>query len=97
MRFPKHPPERNPEYLDWIRDQPCAWCGEEQKSPTEASHHPRQGHGSTALKCSDYRAIPLCGECHRSGMTPHSDHLWVEHQITERLVRWIKLLGEAYS
>ena len=99
--FPKSPPERDSEYLRWIRNMPCAWCHGGmsnpenvvgmQSSPTEAHHHPREGHGATSMKCSDYRTVPLCGHCHRlchAKRKPY-DRLWLEEQIVGLLIRWI--------
>lgn len=88
--FPKHPPERDSAYLAWIRGMPCAWCGEDQDTRTEASHHPRPGHGSLSRKCSDYRTVALCTDCHRKHHAFRLfDRLWVEEQITGLLIRWI--------
>lgn len=103
MRFPKHPPERVEEYLDWIRSLACAHCCESeddapyQSGRTEASHHPREGHGSTGRKCSDYRTIPLCQGCHGMHHKIPLERLWVEEQITQRLIEWIgQLTAEGF-
>lgn len=51
---------RSTAHLAFIRERPCAWCG--RHGPSEASHHGQHG---TALKPSDFYAIPLCSRCHR--------------------------------
>jgi len=64
LAFPKPRRLESKSYLKWIRLQPCL------------IHHPRQGrlpvvmmtaHHSIAkgARGSDYRAVPLCFECHR--------------------------------
>ncbi len=61
---PKDPPWRSKAYLAWVRALPCVMhldC----PGTIEASHHQREGHGSTGMKASDERAIPLCSEAHR--------------------------------
>lgn len=51
---------RSEKHLAYIRKLRCAWCG--RPGPSEASHHGTHG---TALKPSDYYAIPLCQRCHQ--------------------------------
>lgn len=53
---------RSSRYLAWLRTLPCAWC--KAPAPSEASHHPPEGGGSTGRKAADCYAIPLCHECH---------------------------------
>lgn len=62
---PKTP--RAPEYLQWLREQPCHICG--TRYVVEAAH---TGSGGMGLKPSDWDAIPLCEECHRT--RPNSYH-----------------------
>ena len=64
---PRRGPARDKQYLDWIREQPCAIC---EQRPVEAAHVGLRGMGQ---KCSDYEAIPLCPDCHRIG--EHSHHV----------------------
>lgn len=54
-------PPRSDTYRKWIGGFACIGCPS-QKSRTEAHHHGRRGVGE---KCSDYRCVPLCVECHR--------------------------------
>jgi len=49
--------DRDPEYRAFIRQQRCLCC----PAPESIHHHqPRRFHGSTSMKCSDYRCVPLC-------------------------------------
>ena len=54
---------KNKKYKEWLRKNPCAFCG--QPPPSEP-HHIRNidmptGAGQTP---SDYLALPACRECH---------------------------------
>jgi hypothetical protein len=55
-------PQRNAQYLAWIRTLPCVVCGSTRG--IEASHTGPHGLGQ---KSSDYSAIPLCVKHHRTG------------------------------
>jgi hypothetical protein len=55
-------PPRNRLYLAWIRTLPCLVCG--LTRGIEASHTGPHGLGQ---KSSDYSAIPLCIQHHRTG------------------------------
>lgn len=59
--FPKPITERDSEYLDFIRQQPCLVCN---RPSSEAHHQPERYNGKMGDKCSDYRAIPLCFDHH---------------------------------
>lgn len=58
---PKHKRISLPDYLAWIRTQPCCVCG---RTPTVAAHQRLVGDGSVGRKPSDLYAIPLCASCH---------------------------------
>lgn len=72
-------PLHDPEYLKWIRQQPCLCCeaanlmlerqGERKSFATEAAHVGLRG---LAQKSSDRETIPLCRWHHREG--PFSAH-----------------------
>ena len=87
--------DRDSRYLRWIRSQPCAWSG---AATVEASHHPEQGGGSMAMKCSDYRTLPLAPTVHRQftdhqrigNMDAEQTRAWTETQITRHLARYIR-------
>src|SRR3974377_338606 len=55
-------PERDPEYLRFVRNLPCAVCSTSRG--IEASHTGPHGIGQ---KSSDRSAIPLCRKHHRTG------------------------------
>ncbi len=52
---------RSKKYLDWIRQQPCWYCGR----PARPHHIKGVGHMSgVGLKAPDFTAMPLCDPCH---------------------------------
>ena len=55
-------PVRDPEYLRFIRGQPCCVCG--RTWGIEAAHTGPRGLGQ---KASDHSCIPLCWKHHRTG------------------------------
>lgn len=67
LAIPKNPPARSAAFLDYVRSQVCAaWdadgnhCG----GVTEAAH---LGITGLSSKSSDFLAVPLCSEHHRTG------------------------------
>lgn len=76
--FPKEKTPRDEAYLDWLRTQPCAFCG--RPAPSEPSHHGRHG---IALKPSDYLALPSCRPCHAR----HHSKLSSPHQRYDAMTR----------
>lgn len=62
LAFPKPCSHRDPKYLAWIREQPCAKCN--HPAPSHPAHMRSLKGGGTSLKPSDYHAIPLCHEHH---------------------------------
>lgn len=90
---------RAPAYLEWIRNQPCAWDG---TCGVEASHHPEQGHGRMGTKTDDLRALPLSSETHHQfhqegtigSMSPAVSRQWIETQINRHLKRYmVEVMG----
>jgi len=63
LKWHKHeqPSYRDPDYLAFIRHQPCVSC---HKKNVSVPHHTTTG--GVALKGSDFRAVPLCGSCHHT-------------------------------
>lgn len=51
----------DPEYIRWIKQQPCNQCGAQRGSDP---HH-RTGAG-LAMRAHDHKAIPLCRYCHNA-------------------------------
>lgn len=91
-------PTASPEYLEWLRMQPCVVSrarGTKQTGKTEPAHVGLRG---SSQKCSDFEAIPLSPEFHRRGY-PESHHtlgkgFWSYHGldrnrlIEEHVMRW---------
>lgn len=55
-------PERDPEYLEYIRTKPCILCGIQHRS--EAHHCKIKGMDAMGKKTPDWCAMPLCHRCH---------------------------------
>ena len=70
-------PQRNPRYLAWIRTMPCCVCGSTRG--IEASH---TGPRGLSQKSSDFSAIPLCSQHHRTGNDSY--HRLGPRQFSER-------------
>lgn len=55
-------PERDTDYLNYIRDLPCIICGKQHRSD---AHHIRDTRtAGEAIKSPDWYALPLCHDCH---------------------------------
>lgn len=80
----------NPEYLDFIRMQPCLGCG----SVPSFAHHVRwAGPCGWGTKTSDTFTVPLCRICHDH---IHNDQHSIEREdilaeMVENLSEFIKL------
>lgn len=57
-------PERDADYLNYVREQPCLICGVQHRS--EAHHLKDMSLCGMAQKAPDWAAIPLCHHCHMS-------------------------------
>ena len=55
-------PERDSEYLDYIRTLPCICCGIQHRS--EAHHIRDTRTAGVAIKSPDWYTVPLCHNCH---------------------------------
>lgn len=104
-------PERDKEYLAWIRTQWCVLSGEAQSMSilnphnrsvceemyrTEAAHvGPTRGIGQ---KCSDYDTIPLCSGHHRLRADSHhrlQKAFWKHHNLDREAI--IKALNAKWE
>lgn len=57
-------PERDPEYLNHVRDLPCIICGIQHRSD---AHHIRDTRtAGMAIKSPDWYTLPICHNCHLS-------------------------------
>jgi hypothetical protein len=73
----RQPRERDSEYLDFIRAEPCCICGDDVH--VEA-HHPRMTAGM-AQRCDDDLAVPLCGKHHRKLHRMNEREFWASYGI----------------
>ena len=68
MFFPKNKPERDPEYLKQLAQEPCCICYPivcvpRYKPGGMAHHYGKKGKGK-GQKCSDYQTVPICLKHH---------------------------------
>ena len=54
---------RNPQYLAWLREQPCS-IGGTCAGQVQACHVRRGTDGGMGLKPSDHYALPMCSQHH---------------------------------
>ena len=55
-------PWRNKQYLAWVHERPCCYCG--HPGPSDPHHVIGLGFGGMGTKASDHLAVPLCREHH---------------------------------
>lgn len=55
-------PERDEDYLNYVRSLPCMCCGVQHRS--EAHHLKDNRLGGISQKSPDWSAMPLCHDCH---------------------------------
>lgn len=67
MLLPKPTTTEDPEFIDWLKDLPCAGCGRTGyldehgvKQGIVPHHQNKKSHGKKGKKCDDRRAVPLC-------------------------------------
>jgi hypothetical protein len=83
-------------FLDWLRNQPCAFCGdydyvyESGEKRCEAAHIRRVGHGSgTAIK-PEYSAIPLCHKHHEKQHKQGESSLGNEDWWAKQRIKYVE-------
>lgn len=76
-------PYRNDRYKRFIRDQECVGC----RRPAEPHHTETWG---TSKKCSDYRTIPLCRDCHDNAHRPGEPAFDVDKVVIALLEAFIE-------
>ena len=81
IRYRPSPPERDWQYLRYIRTYPCVVCAASGRK-VEAAHVGPHGLGQ---KASDLQSIPLCGRHHRTGQDSLHKLGPVKFQATHRL------------
>lgn len=91
MRRPKHLRWLNPDYLAWVKTQPCECC----QMPSDDPHHLiGWGQGGMATKSHDIFAIPLCRKHHTE---LHNDRLAFERKYGSQPEMIIKVLDRAFA
>jgi hypothetical protein len=92
----------DPDYLDYIRTQPCRAPGLPLHPGGDPHHarHEESGRGVGArLKSHDHRAISLCRRCHGDiaalsgafkGWTREMVHVFVDRQIVEQRAEYLR-------
>ncbi|WP_447314122.1 DUF968 domain-containing protein [Klebsiella michiganensis] len=81
----------SPDFLTWVKTQPCMCCGQ----PADDAHHLiGWGQGGVGTKAHDIFTIPLCRKHHRQ---LHEDPLAFEREHGTQPVLIIKLLDRAYA
>ncbi|MDI3221446.1 DUF968 domain-containing protein [Klebsiella michiganensis] len=81
----------SPDFLTWVKTQPCMCCGQ----PADDAHHLiGWGQGGVGTKAHDIFTIPLCRKHHRQ---LHEDPLAFEREHSTQPVLIIKLLDRAYA
>lgn len=97
------PKVKDSKYLDWIRTNPCAFCG---AIPPSEPHHVRgvDGVPGTSRVPSDHLALPVCRECHdklQEYRYPQRVDAPVERKIIFHLSEYIiartKVGGQSYA
>lgn len=58
-------PERDEDYLNYIREMPCIVCGKQHRSHAHHAKIPK--YVSNSKKTPDWTAIPVCQSCHLEG------------------------------
>jgi hypothetical protein len=81
---PRRGPERDPDYLAWIRTLPCAVCSRVSGGATviEAAHTNVLGPRGLGQKTTDFSAIPLCSGHHRENLDSY--HLLGEKKFSHK-------------
>lgn len=91
MRRPKRLRWLNPDYLAWVKTQPCECC----QQPSDDAHHLiGWGQGGMGTKAHDIFAIPLCRNHHTE---LHNDRMAFERKYGSQLEMIIRVLDRAYA
>ena len=77
-------PERDSNYLDYVRTLPCICCGIQHRS--EAHHLKDNRLGGISQKSPDWTALPLCHNCHLGiahGSGWHEAMKWIPYELDD--------------
>jgi hypothetical protein len=83
MILMRHPRERDPKYLAFLRTKPCCLCGQ----PSEACHirsaslEHGKSHTGLGEKPSDRWCVPLCRSCHGKQHSMNELAFWKSHGV----------------
>lgn len=81
----------SPRFIEWVKTQPCACCGQ----PADDAHHLiGWGQGGMATRAHDIFTIPLCRVHHRQ---LHDNPAAFEREYAPQPVLIIQLLDRAYA
>ena len=82
-------PRENKKYLEYIRTQPCAVCGNNAEPHHVREQIPQEYAGGMGLKPYDLLTIPLCRECH---VKEHMGDLNINPhvEVMKHLIRYIE-------
>ena len=98
---PRRGPERDTDYLAWIRTLGCVICARVNGEPNviEAAHTNALGSRGMGQKSSDFSAVPLCAAHHR--VNPDSYHrlgeVGFEHAHQIHLNELVAALNSVYA
>ena len=87
---------RDKKYLAFIRKHRCCVCGAPSSDYMSVvpAHQTLDSHGFMGGKASDYRAVPLCSNCHRLEHMKGARTFWRDY-YRELII--IRLLEEYIS
>ena len=81
-----------PQYLSWLRLQPCLCCG---RRPVNPHHCSSEG---TAKRNHDQICVPLCFDCHRAvhdGLAHWASKAGLQRKAQEYFKTWLGTLDES--
>lgn len=91
MKRPKRIRWVNPEYVQWVKTQPCECCG----MPSDDPHHLiGHGQGGMGTKAHDSFTLPLCREHHTE---LHNDPVKFERKYGSQLEMLKNVLDRAFA
>jgi hypothetical protein len=80
----RQPRQHDPDYLAWLRTQPCCLCG---RTPADAAHlrvgsinHDKRDTGM-GERSSDFWALPLCRDHHQQQHSMNELEFWASYGI----------------
>ena len=93
LTFGESPPPRDPDYIDWIREQPCIMSGYHGEKGEVHPAHIRYGFCGLE-KPPDYHVLPLRHDLHRAQHDKGETSFWLENIDEHLLMTALKTLAE---